>query len=595
MKKRAVLVLIIPAIVGWFLYPGLTGVNIEGADIEFGQGKTIRLLSGEKSNFSKNLSPWGLPSQYAQTSWPAIHRDSRNSNYLPFTTASTLKLKWHALEDEYSAVVTPVVTGPEGNIYFTTGKDASYGNLHAFDREGNELWRSYYLDIGALGSSPLIDQEGDLYLADTDEFFGFHPDGSLKWKYSGLDGPFASNVFSPDGHIIGISRKGIVYVFDRRNGQLAAHPLELPDQPPGDHYKTSAPPGLWEGMVSSGGEGISIDEIFNCLMGFQFKVTNTPVVNPANGRIYIIGNIKTTDHSNTVQGRFYGIDFIPGSGDTPGVLQLAFQTRTTGGSGASPAVSSDGSHIYVLDGPGTLYAFTKDGDKAWRLHVGVMPASPAIGPDGTIYCASDSTLYAVKDSGSSGSMAWKMDFTQEGAERLPDSPPSWVEENSYRREVKPTVKCNSVVSVSKNYLYLTISAGYELRSPRSDQTIASRGLGGGGQGAISKSPCIPVSRSSLSSGDALVEKDGSRDFFPLKSLLIVVAPPGSAENAKSEPVISSITELPDTSEGIITLDKTGTVFCSHASIVSSVAYYDSQKMGFDFQKPVGGVSVLSPE
>ena len=567
MKKRVVLILIIPALVGWFLYPGLIG-----ADIESGQGETTRLLSGEERNLSQNSSPWGLPSHYAQTSWPAIHRDSRNSNYLPFTTTSTLKPQWHALEDDYSAVLTPVVTGPEGNIYFTTGKDASYGNLHAFDREGKELWRSYYLDIGAFCSSPLIDYEGDLYLADTDEFFSFHPNGKLKWKCSGIDGPFASTAFSLDGHIIGINRKGIIYVFDPRNGQLATHPLELPDQSPGDHYKISTPPGLWEeGMVSNGGDGISINEIFNCMMGYQFKVTNTPVVNPANGRIYIIGNIKTADRSNTVQGRFYGIDFTPAIGNTPAGLRLAFQKRISPGSGASPAISPDGSHIYVLDGAGILNAFSRDGEKVWRLHIGVMPTSPTIGPDGTIYCSSESTLYAVKDSGGSGSTLWEMDFTQTCTERLPDSPPSWVEENFYQREVKPTVKCNSAVSVSKNYLYLAVSVGYELRSVKSDQT------------------------STPSSGDVLIEKNKSRSFFPVETLLLVMAPPVSAENSKIEPMISSIVELPDTSEGIITLDKSGAVFCSHASVSSSIAYYNSKKMGFDYPKPVGGVTMLSPE
>ena len=566
MKRRKVLILIIPAMIGWLLYPGLIG-----ADIEPGQEKTGRLLSGEKRNLNQNSTPWGLPSQYAQTSWPAIHRDSRNSNYLPFTTVSTLKPQWHALEDEYSSVIAPVVTGPEGNIYFTTGKDASYGNLHAFDRQGNELWRNYDLDIGAVCSSPLIDHDGDLYLADTDEFFSFHPDGSLKWKCSGIDGPFASTVFSLDGYVVGISRNGKVYVFDPRNGQFAARPMELPDQAPGEHYKIAAPPGLWDGMMSSGGGGITTSEIFNCLMGFQFKITNTPVVNPVNGRIYIIGNVKSTDRSSAVQGKFYGIDFTPGNGDTPGELRLAFQTRISAGSGASPVISPDGSHIYVLDGTGILHAFTRDGENVWRLRIGVMPGSPSIGPDGMIYCVNESILYAIKDSGRSGSKAWKMDFTRVGTDVLPDPPPSWVVENSYRREVKPSVKCNSVISVSKNYLYLAISAGYELRSARSDADNTS------------------------SSGDNLTEISDLRDFFPLKSLLIVVAPPASSENSKPEPLISSIIDLPDTSEGIISLDKSGMVFCSHASIASSVAYYNARKMGFDFPKPVGGISVLSPE
>ncbi|MCL6584890.1 MAG: hypothetical protein K6U11_14820, partial [bacterium] len=150
-------------------------------------------------------------------------------------------------------------------------------------------------------------------------------------------------------------------------------------------------------------------------------------------------------------------------------------------------------------------------------------------------------------------VAWKLDFTEPVAQMLPPSPPAWIEEIP-TRSVKPIVKCNSVVSVSQNYLYLTTGAGYEL--------VRDRGA-------------LPI-------------------FLPMKSLLIIVAPPSSG---KSQPAISSIIELPDTNEGIITLDKSGTVFCSHASIATSTAYYLAQRMGIgrEFRKPIGGVTALAPE
>ena len=46
---------------------------------------------------------------------------------------------WQAVEKDYAAVITPVIIGPEENLYFTTGKDESYGNLHAFDNGGKIL------------------------------------------------------------------------------------------------------------------------------------------------------------------------------------------------------------------------------------------------------------------------------------------------------------------------------------------------------------------------------------------------------------------------------------------------------------------------
>ncbi|MEW6380155.1 MAG: PQQ-binding-like beta-propeller repeat protein [bacterium] len=540
MRKRIVLFLIIPIMVIWLSGSGFArDANwlLSELDIKPDQGSVW----------------WDLPFQYAQTSWPTIHRDSRNSNYLPFTTSSKLKPKWHALEGEYSAVITPPVIGPEGHIYFTTGREEEYGNLHAFDWEGNELWRSYLPDGGAFGSSPLIDRDGDLYLADLDEFFSFHSDGSLKWKCS-IDGPFASTVFSLDGHIIGINVDGQVYALDPRDGRMAAPPLDLPGPPPGEFYRIPAPPGLWKGMVNENGP-ITVSEAFNGLMGYRFKITNTPVVNPANGRIYILGSVKSADRGSVIQGRFYGIDFVPGKNNKPGELRLVFQSKINAGSGSSPAISADGRHIYALDGAGVLHAFDKNGERVWKLHVGTMPASPTIGPDGTIYCVSGSALHAIKDSGDSGTIAWELDFTDAAAKKLSDSPSPWIEKFSSRK-VKPTVNCNSVVSSSKNHLYLTLSAGYEISRERGN---------------------IPL-------------------FLPLQSLLVVVSPPGIAGVQRAK--ISSIIELPDTNEGILTLDKSGTVFCSHASIATSSAYYIAQRMmgaEIDFPRPIGGVTVLVPE
>ncbi|MCL6583524.1 MAG: PQQ-binding-like beta-propeller repeat protein [bacterium] len=510
----------------------------------FNQGKT------HSSHEADELL--GLLPSYAQTSWPTIHRDSRNSDYLPFTTPAHLKLSWHALEDEYSAVLTAVVIGPSGNIYFTTGKEESYGNLHAFDRQGNELWRSYLLDNGALCSAPLIDRWGDIYLGDSDEFFSFHPDGTLKWKCSPVNGPFASASFTLDSYIVGIGASGWVYVFDPEDGHLAAPPLELPGYAPGNAYKIFTPPGLWRDMISDG-DRLTISDIFNGLLGYQFKIANTPAVNPVNGRIYIAGSIKTALFSSNIQGVFYGIDFIPPPPhESSGRLQIVFQTPMKPGSGSSPAISADGSRIYVLDNQGTLYAFDADGATIWTLDMKAKPASPTIGPDGIIYGVSEGQLYAVKDQGDWGEVLWRMDFAKTPIASLLSSLSYLVEDLPFK-VIKPAIQCNSVITASKNHLYLTLALGYE----------------------------FALSESNLS------------NIYPLKNYLLVLTP--SAKQSRLAPMISSIVEIPDTSESVITVDQDGTVFCAHGSVTSSIAYSMAQRLGFlSPQKPSGGVSVLVP-
>ncbi len=220
-------------------------------------------------------------------------------------TTNKLEPKWHALKDEYSAVLTSAVIGPEGNIYFTTGKEIEYGNLHCFNRQGEELWRSFLPDFGAFASAPIIDGMGDIYLGDLDEFFAFHADGTLKWVCSPIEGPFASSAFTPGGKIIAINKNGIIYVIDPQTGHLPIQPLELPGVPPTVDTSFAPPPGLWDGMI------INNDAIaeggFKAIMGSQFKITNTPAIDPITGRIYITGTVQSIS-SASPEGRFYGID-----------------------------------------------------------------------------------------------------------------------------------------------------------------------------------------------------------------------------------------------------------------------------------------------
>lgn len=548
---KEVIILFLVLMIGCFFIPGCEGDSTYLSEQSlsltpsFGQDALLQANKEEPSS--------DLPFAYAQTAWPTIHRDSRNSNYLPSATTERVKPKWHALYDEYAAVIAPVVIGPEGNIYFTTGKEQEYGNLHAFNRDGHELWRSYLLDCGALTSSPLLGREGDLYLSDSDEFFSFSPDGTLKWICPGIEGPFASTSFSLSGFIIGINRDGLVYVFDPHDGQLAATPLELPGQSPGDYYRVPTSPGLWEGMVSDEND-LPKSEIYNGLMGYQFKVTNTPAVNPVNGRIYIIGTVKNP-LPPLIQGRLYGIDFYPPSGQIPGQLQLAFQSKMGHGSGSSPVISRDGSHIYTLDGNGMLCAFNIDGKRVWRLHIGRMPGSPTIGADGNIYAVSGKYLYAIKDFGPLGKILWEKNLQDKILAWLPDPSP-FPEIKSSLERTSPLIVCNSVISASQNFLYLTVMSGYN---------------------SFQEGGVLPI-------------------FLPMESFLVVLTPPSQdEESGESGAIIKSIIELPDTTEGIITLDQDGTIFCTHASISSSIAYAFSQKVGFELRAPIGGVTVLEPE
>jgi outer membrane protein assembly factor BamB len=84
---------------------------------------------------------------------------------------------------------------------------------------------------------------------------------------------------------------------------------------------------------------------------------------------------------------------------------------------SSPAVSAEGNNIYVCSADGVLCALTRDGSELWSFETPASGptgasifASPAIGPDGTVYVGAfyDPNLYALHPT--DGSVKWVCSF-----------------------------------------------------------------------------------------------------------------------------------------------------------------------------------------
>ena len=399
------------------------------------------------SGMNDSVTDLGLIPFYAQTSWPTIHRDSCSSDFAPFVAPVLVEEKWTALDN--ATVLGPVTIGPEGNLYVTTGKEVGHSNLHAFARNGDYLWSSEPvvdiddLDAVAVMSSAIVDSEGDVYISDSNQFWAFHPDGSVKWV-APIAAHFVTAAFTVDGYVGGITRDGEVLILNRDDGSSAAPILNLPGGagPP----LPSTPPGLWQNLM----DALIIDDIYAILTGCKFEVVNTPAVNPVNNRIYITAGGSTPD-----EGAFYGIDF------TPGNLTIAFETPMGPGSGTSPAISPDGSRVYASDGQGNLYAFdASTGAIWWTFPVGENFSSPSIGSEGIIYSIGDDLVHAIADHGTSAERLWSKDFDAIASQYLSPYPPE-------EPEFYPTSMSNSIVSVTPNHLYVTANLGYEIPLPPS--------------------------------------------------------------------------------------------------------------------------------
>ena len=280
---------------------------------------------------------------YASSSWPAAHRDMRNSDYTPFYTSSDMEFSW--IDLKYAGFFIGPTIGPEGNVYLPTGYGAGYSNLFCFDRYGNKLWESEKLvkgkeldgvDYGCEINAPLIDKEGNVYQADYNQIWSFTNQGKLRWVVNlrdyGIEGMFISPFFVR-GYIGGSSTDGYIALFDKNTGEFFDK-LKLP----GTKGPASLPVfgDLWKDQMGDEIRQLAWDAVF----GLNMQCSNTPAVDPKTGRIFIVANGFSED-----EGVIHGVDIDSNS------LKLVFTTSTgTGGSGTSPSLSFDGKIVVLTDG-----------------------------------------------------------------------------------------------------------------------------------------------------------------------------------------------------------------------------------------------------
>ncbi len=349
-------------------------------------------------------------SHYAPTVWATVHRDSRNSDYVPLSPGADVAVAWTALDG--AALFVGPVFGPEGNLYVTSGRGRGTSHLHAFARDGSLLWEAppmqseSDLDYAAVVSSPIVDAEGNVYAADLNQLWSFTAGGARRWVVDlpthEIDGYFVTPLFSREGFVGGVSTDGKVALFRRESGALAHPVLDLPGTrgPPSQ----APPPGIWGG-------GLLAEEyvtpLWDLIWGREIEVANTPAVHPETGRIFI-----TAAGTSPEEGVLYGID----SGEDG--LSIAFTAPMGAGSGTSPTISPDGRFVYAIDDGGLMVALdAQTGVRVWEAADTMGAASPSVGPDGTIYSFNGMEGTIVAIDGVRGSVRWRRQY-DDVAERL---------------------------------------------------------------------------------------------------------------------------------------------------------------------------------
>jgi len=318
--------------------------------------------------------------------WSAAHADAANSDYAHVRGSKTLTLAWtHAFPG--ASINLGATSDAHGRVYVTTNGDGCH--LHALDAAtGKTVWCSQAVNHAAISSSPLLDRDGRIYLADNKAMRAFDRTGKVLWE-TPIVGFTLSAQFTPSGRLLFITHIGRVYVLDRITGRAALPPIELI---PGATYDPDAPD----------------QPVRACMRGTQAcPAANTIAVDERTGRFFFTffapgakqAGLRAMRYSETPK---------------PSVTPLWTNDSLPGGSGSSPDLSADGARLYVNDNVDSMHAIdAASGRTIWSVRIGwASGGSPSTSPSGLIIPTGGGPLLAIRDRGDRGEIVWRRDDLQ---------------------------------------------------------------------------------------------------------------------------------------------------------------------------------------
>lgn len=366
---------------------------------------------------------------YSAGGWPTLHQDAGNRRSADVGVMGRDYEPWHALAG--TTVLTAPTTSPDGKqIYVATGMSAGNSNLYAYSIDGELQWQAKSwrtardsVDACAILSSPIVDQQGDIYIGDCNQLFAFKADGAVKWvidlpavqaeDWQPVEGhpinALTTAAFTADGDILGVSNFGDVIIVDKASGKQLNQPYRLPGLIP--PYSTIQP--LPDSLFAEPLMDAKFKEwAWQLLFGGNMRSANTPAV-AANGRLFVVGSGQREG-----VGALYGLDIVRSEQGL--IIKEAFTTDIGLGSGSSPALSPSEHQVYVSDEEGWLYGLDANtGNIDWKVQTKATAGAAGVGSDGTVY-ALQAYAPAVIAVSPQGRVMWQSDLSEQ-AKQLPSS------------------------------------------------------------------------------------------------------------------------------------------------------------------------------
>ncbi len=299
--------------------------------------------------------------------------------------------------------------------------------------KGERRWVLEGLSAGCGTPLILIDPESGedvVYIGTYDRLVAATPEGEILWDVpTGLpkvdpasrkanQHNFGVNYHPQTDSIIPSVGDGHVYVFDRKTGKpLLEKPFLLPgDKLPSTNF--TLPENVAKEadeqikhMVGNIGDLSPVTAVLNAAAGELQKVTNFFSIDTNSGRIWIASTLPDEEDGKkdgwSEIAALYGIDLVP-AGDHY-QMEIKVIARVPGGTASTPAVSPDGSRVYVADAFDTIYAIdSQSGDQIWSLNVEAKVAgSVNVSADnGELFVNTRTKIKKVYDRGDHGELGW---------------------------------------------------------------------------------------------------------------------------------------------------------------------------------------------
>ena len=379
--------------------------------------------------FSSNPHPAARPVTFGR----ALHTDLHGSDEIATAIAPMFELDWTVEKNMF--IPEGPVFDSKGNIYFSPIFPPEDVLLVSIDgTTGERRWVISGTEAGGAGTPLIInDAEADaerVYTVTYERAIATDINGKVLWDEALEALPlqstdnqrhcFGANYHIQSDSIIGVMGNGQIQVLDRLTGKTRlAKPFQMPGAPTAvtnfslpERISKAANIDIKHMVSSRVANNSPIEAVLHAAAGELQQVTNFFSIDSNTGRIWVASTLPD-DADGKKDGwsdfaGLYGLELVEVEGGLE--IVVAVVAKVPGGTASTPALSADGTRVYVADAFHSVYAIdTSNGERLWAFDVGdkVTGSIDVASDNGEIYANTRAGILQLLDRGDHATLGWE--------------------------------------------------------------------------------------------------------------------------------------------------------------------------------------------